>query len=73
MYTARTTSLGRLKSYHAELTTLYRMALNQRRFERARGIYERRGRVKRAILVREEWAPASGDDLDFDSLFANPS
>lgn len=71
MYTTRTTELGKLKSYYNELTDLYHAALDQRHFEKARAIRDRRVRVKRAILLREEWAPSGVPTLDYDELLTS--
>jgi hypothetical protein len=58
MYTAYATPLGKLRAYYSQLGDLYRVAIVRRQFARAREIKARRWRVKRAILLREEWAPA---------------
>lgn len=64
MYTARVTPLGRLKSYHRELNALYQAALAQGRMTEARAIFNRRVRVKRAILVAQEFAPRGQPSLN---------
>jgi hypothetical protein len=58
IFTARVSELGKLKSYYAALTSLYRAAMRRRHLAEARAIFDRRRRVKRAILLHEEWAPA---------------
>ena len=70
MYTARPTELGKLRGYHVELTHLYRAALKRRAYPAARAIYDRRARVRRAILIHEEWSPAVVETVDYDDLLA---
>lgn len=55
MYTTKSTALAKLRAYQDELRDLYAEALRRRDFERARTLYELRWRVRRSILIREEW------------------
>lgn len=55
MYTAQKSPLARLRAYHAELTGLYQEALRRHDQREARRLYDLRRRVRRAILIREEW------------------
>jgi hypothetical protein len=73
MYTARKTELGRLKGYHAALTGMYVAAMRQRRHAAARAILDRRARVKRAILIQQEWAVTGPAALDVDELLSGLS
>ncbi|HLH72811.1 MAG TPA: hypothetical protein VKX96_05970 [Chloroflexota bacterium] len=59
MYTAKRTPLAKLKAYEAEMNGHYLAALRHRDFTRAREIYDRRWRVRREILRREEWGESS--------------
>jgi len=47
--------LARLRAYHTELSGLYLRALRRRDQDEARRLFELRRRVRRAILLREEW------------------
>jgi hypothetical protein len=60
MYTARTTPLGKLRTYYRELVGEYVRALRRRDFVTARQVYELRRRVRRDILIREEWDDGTG-------------
>lgn len=55
MYTAYRTEIGRLRGYERDLTGMYADALVHRRFDEAKHLFERRRRVRRAILQAEEW------------------
>jgi hypothetical protein len=55
MYTSMTTTLSKLRAYHRGLSAQYYDALRRRNVARARRLYDLRGRVWRAILLREEW------------------
>ena len=55
MYTGAKAPLARLRAYHKELSSLYLQALRCRDQAEARRLYDLRWRVRRAILLREEW------------------
>ena len=55
MYLSWKTPLGRLRSYQRDLTRLYSDAVQHRQWDRARELWERRQRVRRAVLQVEEW------------------
>jgi hypothetical protein len=55
MYTSLRTPLAKLRAYHRGLGDRYADALRLRAFARARAVYDLRRRVRRAILLREEW------------------
>lgn len=55
MYMATKAPLARLRAYYAELSDLYLRALRRGDQEEARRLFELRRRVRRAILLREEW------------------
>ena len=59
MYTAKRTALAKLKAYYAELTAPYLTALRCHNVVAARNIYDRRRRVRREILLREEWGESA--------------
>lgn len=54
MYTTRKTETGKLLAYYHELGGLYLERLHRHDHTGAREVYERRGRVRRAILERGE-------------------
>ncbi|MGH2458599.1 MAG: hypothetical protein ACRDIY_06995 [Chloroflexota bacterium] len=64
MYTATKAPLARLRAYQQELSGLYLRALRRHDQDEARRLFELRRRVRRAILLREEW----GDSLLPESL-----
>lgn len=55
MFTTKSTAIAKLRAYHEELKELYVEALRDRDFARARTLFDARWRVRRAILIREEW------------------
>ena len=55
MYTAQKAPLARLRAYNQELTGQYLAALRRRDNDEARRLFDLRRRVRRAILLREEW------------------
>ena len=55
MYMATKAPLARLRAYHTELSDLYLRALRRGDQDEARRLFELRRRVRRAILLREEW------------------
>lgn len=55
MYTAEKTPLAKLRAYHRELTQLYLEALRRHDQDSAHRLFDIRRRVRRAILIREEW------------------
>jgi hypothetical protein len=55
MYTGRSTPLARLRAYHRELSDIYVRELRRHAYRAARNVFELRRRVRRAILLREEW------------------
>ncbi len=55
MYTTQRTPLAKLRTYHDELTGLYQEALRRHDQREARRLYELRWRVRRAMLIRQEW------------------
>jgi hypothetical protein len=55
VYTAKTTALAKLRAYHQELVAVYLLALRCHDYVRARDVFNLRRRVRRAILIREEW------------------
>ncbi len=55
MYTAQKNPLARLRAYQGELTGLYQEALRRHDRREARRLFDLRRRVRRAILIREEW------------------
>lgn len=55
MYTAKKAPLARLRAYNQELIGQYVQALRRRDQAEARRIYDLRRRVRRAIVIREEW------------------
>ena len=55
MYTGKRSPIAKLKAYEAELERPYLVALRLRDFSTARLIFERRWRIRRAIMIREEW------------------
>lgn len=58
MYTAKLSALGKLRAYHRELKSRYLAALRRRDLAQARAVYDLRRRVRRAILLREEFCEA---------------
>jgi hypothetical protein len=60
VYTARTTPLGKLRTYYRELVGEYVRALRRRDYALARQVYDLRRRVHRDILIREEWDDGTG-------------
>ncbi|HUX86243.1 MAG TPA: hypothetical protein VMW65_04515 [Chloroflexota bacterium] len=59
MYTGQRSQIAKLKAYEAELERPYLVALRRRDFLTARMIYERRWRIRRAIMIREEWGESA--------------
>ncbi len=55
MYTGERSGLAKLRAYHRELNERYAAALQRRDWEGARRLSALRRRVKRAILLCEEW------------------
>lgn len=55
MYTARKSELAKLRAYYRALGRHYRRALVRGRLVDAMSIRERRRRVHRSVLIREEW------------------
>jgi hypothetical protein len=55
VYTAKQSPLARLRAYHRELIGAYLGALRRRDVALARRIFDLRRRVRRNILIREEW------------------
>ncbi len=55
MYTAQATALAKLRAYHRELENVYLAALRRHDYVRASAVFQLRWRVRRAILIREEW------------------
>ncbi len=55
MYTVQRTPLAKLRAYQGELTSLYQAALRRHDQREARRLYELRRRVRRAMLIRQEW------------------
>jgi hypothetical protein len=60
VYTSRTTPLARLRTYYRELVGEYVRALRRRDYALARQVYDLRRRVRRDILIREEWDDGTG-------------
>lgn len=55
MYTAQRTPLAKLRAYEQELTTRYRQAIYRHDLDDARRLYALRRRVRRDMLIRQEW------------------
>jgi hypothetical protein len=55
MYTTRLTTIGKLREYHRALDRQYATAICQRDWAQARRVRELRWRVRRAIMIHEEW------------------
>jgi hypothetical protein len=55
VYTAQKAPLARLRAYNRELTGQYLAALRRRDCDEARRLFDLRRRVRRAILIHEEW------------------
>ena len=62
MYTTEKTEIAKLRAYRRELDGLYAAALAARDHRRARALADTRRRVKRAILLREEWSGAAAGE-----------
>ena len=59
MYLAEKAPLARLRAYQRDLTGLYLAALHRQAQPEARRLYDLRRRVRRAILIREEWGESA--------------
>jgi hypothetical protein len=55
VYTAKRSPLARLRAYHRELIGVYLGALRRRDVTLALRVFDLRRRVRRSILIREEW------------------
>lgn len=55
MYTTQKTPLAKLRAYDQELTTRYLQAIRRHDLEEAHRLYDLRRRVRREVLVRQEW------------------
>lgn len=55
MYTGTKAPLARLRAYQRELANLYLEALRRRDLDEAQRLFDLRRRVRRTILIREEW------------------
>jgi hypothetical protein len=64
MYTARQNPLARLRAYYRELNGVYLKALRRRDAVQAREIFELRRRVRRDILLREEWSDGATENTE---------
>ncbi len=57
MYTTKTSEIAKLRAYRSELDGLYAAALARRDLARARALHDLRRRVRRAVLLYEEFHP----------------
>ena len=55
MYTARKTEIGKLRLFAQELTAQYAESVLRKHWDEAKSLFERRRRLRRAILQHEEW------------------
>ncbi len=55
MYTAQKTAIGKLRMYRSEIAERYESALRRGKALEARQLYELGRRVRRAILLHEEF------------------